>query len=604
MNLARNLLLCCLSLCLLHNVAQAQDEWSDITPPPLAAGGGFIGGIHVDDAQLLVIAGNSIFRSTDQGRSWETEARVVAGQTTVTALAFINGVWLAGGDARVSRSEDGGRSWVRSDAGMIFRTDGAPATIAFVRQLAVNGNLVAAIAEVVNSRLEVIGAALYVSQDTGRSWRLLLAGVSTESLLPVTGGLLFVSAQGNLLRLDSNTQAIFQVDTLPPEVARFSRRLASAGGAFFLYGGIEPQAITGLYRSTDQGRNWSSSNAGIFEICQGRPVRLSQLAVGGNNLFAAGSLSCGIVRPPQPLYVSLNNGAHWEKITPPVPAGIGFSVTSLAATADHLFVAVQAPDNRKLFRRRNLFTAPPLPLLTTVSAASFRQYDTARGGIVSLFGVALSPTTLAATTLPLPLTLGGVSVSIKDRSGVERTAPLFFVSPTQINCLIPAETELGEAVITVKNAGVSIAAGAAAITHLAPALFTADASGSGLPASSLLRVKAGGAQVYEPIARFDAAQNRFVPIPIELGPETDELFLILFGTGLGDRKELLSTLRFQGCVNIVNWAEVVFAGSAPGFAGLSQVNLRLPRNQGLSGVVDILLRADDQASNAVRLVFK
>ncbi len=91
-----------------------------VTPPALAVGGEIISGLQADNAQLPAIAGNRPWRSTDQGATWESDARTVGGQTRVFALALSGGVWLAGGDARVSRSEDGGRTWVRSDAGMIF----------------------------------------------------------------------------------------------------------------------------------------------------------------------------------------------------------------------------------------------------------------------------------------------------------------------------------------------------------------------------------------------------------------------------------------------------------------------------------------------------
>ncbi|MEZ5362511.1 MAG: c-type cytochrome [Bryobacterales bacterium] len=53
--------------------------------------------------------------------------------------------------------------------------------------------------------------------------------------------------------------------------------------------------------------------------------------------------------------------------------------------------------------------------------------------LVSGFGPNLSLTTQAATTLPLPTALGGVSILVRDSAGVEREAPLLFVSAGQIN---------------------------------------------------------------------------------------------------------------------------------------------------------------------------
>ena len=58
--------------------------------------------------------------------------------------------------------------------------------------------------------------------------------------------------------------------------------------------------------------------------------------------------------------------------------------------------------------------------------------------IAAAFGTGLATTTSAATTLPLPTQLAGTTVKIKDSAGIERLAPLFFVSPTQVNYQIPA----------------------------------------------------------------------------------------------------------------------------------------------------------------------
>lgn len=41
---------------------------------------------------------------------------------------------------------------------------------------------------------------------------------------------------------------------------------------------------------------------------------------------------------------------------------------------------------------------------------------------------------------------------------------------------------------------------------VAPALFTADASGRGLAAALVLRIKADNSQSFEPVARFDATK--------------------------------------------------------------------------------------------------
>ena len=71
--------------------------------------------------------------------------------------------------------------------------------------------------------------------------------------------------------------------------------------------------------------------------------------------------------------------------------------------------------------------------------------------IASAFGLNLSSQTQAAVSLPLPITLGGTTVKIRDSAGVERSAALFFVSPYQVNYQIPNGTALGQAAVTITN---------------------------------------------------------------------------------------------------------------------------------------------------------
>jgi uncharacterized protein (TIGR03437 family) len=231
--------------------------------------------------------------------------------------------------------------------------------------------------------------------------------------------------------------------------------------------------------------------------------------------------------------------------------------------------------------------------LSTVSAANYNG-ELASEAMAAAFGADLATETAVATSLPLPTTLAGVTVRIKDSKGVERDAPLFFVSPSQINYLVPAGTSGGVATVSVIR-GLIRGKGAVPINATAPGLFSANANGQGVAAAVALRVRADGSQSVEPVARFDQGQNRFVPVPIDPGPEGDQVFLILFGTGFRGRSSLdLVTATIGG-----ESAEVFYAGPAPGFAGLDQANVRLPRSLAGKGEVSILLTADNRSANAV-----
>ena len=237
--------------------------------------------------------------------------------------------------------------------------------------------------------------------------------------------------------------------------------------------------------------------------------------------------------------------------------------------------------------------------LAVVSAASYASGALAAEQIVAGFGANLATGTAVATALPLPTSLSGTSVKVKDAAGVERLAPLFFVSPTQINFQIPAGTGAGASMITVVRNNVNAAAGSFSIATVAPALFTADASGKGIPAANVLRIAAGGAQRYEPVGQFDSQQNRFVPTPIDLGPVGDQVFLILYGTGIRNRRDLGAVRATVGGVN----AEVQFAGPQGVYAGLDQVNVRLPR-EAPGGEQDVVLSIDGANSNPVRIAIR
>lgn len=246
----------------------------------------------------------------------------------------------------------------------------------------------------------------------------------------------------------------------------------------------------------------------------------------------------------------------------------------------------------------------PSEAVISVSAASYNRTKLAGGALAAAFGSDLAVTTAKATALPLPTALAGTTVKIKDSAGIERLSPLLFVSPTQINYLIPEETAVGMIDVTVTNARQKITTGREMIMQVGPALFTADGSGRGLPAALALRVR-GGQVSYEPIARYDATQEKFVPVPIDLGAEagamTDQVYLVLFGTGF----------RAAAAVDTNPMAlidgrliELTYVGRQPDYVGLDQVNVPLPRWLMGKGEVEVRVGVDDKSSNPVRIHVK
>lgn len=193
-----------------------------------------------------------------------------------------------------------------------------------------------------------------------------------------------------------------------------------------------------------------------------------------------------------------------------------------------------------------------------------------------------------------PTTLGGISVSVTDSAGTERLAPLFYASPGQVNYLLPSGTATGIATIRVTAAGATRTTERGVVFPINPGLYTANGSGKGLAAAQVLRVAANGVQTTEQVARFDAAQNRFVAVPIDLGPATDRVYLILYGTGIRRGRQKLGSVG--GTL-----VEVQYAGAQGTFPGLDQVNLLLPRTLIGRGEVDVIVATDEVESNPVRV---
>ncbi len=249
-------------------------------------------------------------------------------------------------------------------------------------------------------------------------------------------------------------------------------------------------------------------------------------------------------------------------------------------------------------RYHRVVVVTPFQNVATIHAASFANSALASESIVAAFGANLATTTQIATGLPLPTQLGGTSVRVRDSAGAERFAPLFFVSPTQINYQIPPGTANGPATVLVSNGQGAIANGSLLIEPTAPGLFTANATGQGVAAATVLRVRGDGSQSFEPVAVFDTTQNKFIARAINFGAANDQLFLVLFGTGLRQRATLAAVTAQVGGEPV----EVLFAG-AQGLVGLDQINLALPRLLAGRGEVDVSLSVDGKPANPLRVAF-
>jgi uncharacterized protein (TIGR03437 family) len=235
-----------------------------------------------------------------------------------------------------------------------------------------------------------------------------------------------------------------------------------------------------------------------------------------------------------------------------------------------------------------------LPTLTILSATAGQIEPFAAQAIVSAYGANLAAGT-AAATLPLATSLDGTTVTVTDSAGVSRPAVLFYVSPGQVNYEIPEGTVLGPATVIIKSQNGTTQSVGIQIGNVSPGLFQLNSSG--LVAAWILPVISGVQQNLEPIYQFDASHN-VIPLPLDLGSATEQIYLELYGTGIRNAKNVTVTV---GGLSV----PVLFAGAALGYAGGDQVNIGpLPRSLAGQGSVAITLTADGQTANTVNATIK
>jgi uncharacterized protein (TIGR03437 family) len=196
------------------------------------------------------------------------------------------------------------------------------------------------------------------------------------------------------------------------------------------------------------------------------------------------------------------------------------------------------------------------------AAAAVFPLSVAPRMIVSVFGDALAQSTDQAASIPLPTTLSGAQVMLNG-SALE----LFYVSPQQINAALPG-TASGFMQLTVQNSsGASTVNIVVESAH--PAIFTQDSTGAG------------------PAAAIDARNG----LPVSSGnPLHASDYMELFLTGLGASTQPLVTIGGSSC-------PVTYAGPAPGFVGLDQINCQVPPGLSANPATILTVTSGARSSN-------
>ncbi|HWQ32313.1 MAG TPA: hypothetical protein VNQ79_05475 [Blastocatellia bacterium] len=424
----------------------------------------------------------------------------------------------------------------------------------------------------------------------GSGFTAVITAIAAHPLLAQNtnppGELVWIGTGDGLVQLTTNAGALsgasFTNVTKAPLPNRFITDIALDAGdqkrAFVTYSGFNsatPATPGHVFMTADQGATWTDISGNLPDV----PVTSIAPDPALKNKFYIGT-DLGV-------FQTSDGGATWVRLGDGMPKVAVFMLRYHAASRS----LIAATHGRGMYRL-------PLPAgaQTSVSAASYNRSGLAAESIAAAFGSNLATTTEAAAGLPLPTELAGTRVLVRDSAGVERLAPLFFVSPQQINYQLPPGTAAGTAVITITSGDGTVSSGTEQIATVAPGLFAANSDGQGVAAAYAVRVR-NGTQTVEQVFEFSDAQKKFVFKPLDLGPAGDTVVLVLFGTGIRGRSAQSAVSCQIGGAN----AEVQYASVAPGFIGLDQVNAVIPRSLTGRGEVDVALTADGRASNAVRI---
>ncbi|HZS05030.1 MAG TPA: Ig-like domain-containing protein [Blastocatellia bacterium] len=231
----------------------------------------------------------------------------------------------------------------------------------------------------------------------------------------------------------------------------------------------------------------------------------------------------------------------------------------------------------------------------TVSAASYDASAIAPDSIVAAFGTLLATETAVATTIPLPTSLGGTSVRVNGQ-----LAGLFFVSPLQVNYVIPSDTAAGTATVQITSGDGTISTGTVQVNEVAPSVFSGNADGQGVPAGYLVRIKADNTTTTEAVSQLNETTGKLVTRSIDLGSEGERVFLILFLSGISHANDPNNDSNFSESIQVVMGGTEVtpsFAGNQGFFVGLNQINVEIPRSLIGRGKISLAVAAAGYSSS-------
>lgn len=229
----------------------------------------------------------------------------------------------------------------------------------------------------------------------------------------------------------------------------------------------------------------------------------------------------------------------------------------------------------------------------SVSSASGMP-NLAADSLATAFGTNLASRTEIGM-VPYPTSLGGISLQVVDNAGVVRLAQLLYVSPSQINYLIPAGTSPGTATMNIVNGSGNVLSSTAQIQPVAPGLFTATGDGSGVVAATAYRLV--DLVIKGPVTVFECSDTSGSchSVPIDVGLDAP-VFVTFYTTGLRGRSSDAAVGVTIGGQSIPI-RSIASDDNSGAEAGIDEVTVGLPLSLRGSGEVDVVISAGGSSSN-------
>jgi uncharacterized protein (TIGR03437 family) len=243
-------------------------------------------------------------------------------------------------------------------------------------------------------------------------------------------------------------------------------------------------------------------------------------------------------------------------------------------------------------------TSNSVNVIVGMAASSARLMHAAPDSLVYAGGCAnpLAVGEFAGDPTSPPTELGGTTIKVTDAAGVDRTAAIVSVSATQAQFIVPPEAGNGLATVTIMSGDGGISTAPLQIATVEPGLYSVPCyPWCVAPQGYLVRVR----NDVETVAPF-IDENHFF-IPIDLGPPTDQVYLVMLGTGFRHYSSLAGVRADVGGMD----ATIQSIGPASEIAGLDQVRVLLPREMvGASDGMYVSLTVDGKATDGLMLFFQ